>query len=335
MPPMFEPLQPRQLLAVNLSWDSLSTQGAFVPGGSITLTAKIRASGTDGAAQPFTVQFKAVPSSNFGSWNRDINDPGARLLSSQQITQSIPANTTRDHVVTLAIPADLATGRWKIIGGVDTTNAITESNETDNIIGGPETRVLPPDKRLAFDGSADADSILLERTASLDSYRLEINSFFEVFRVQDVSHFDIRSLGGNDHIVVRGDIASLFVDAGEGNDLIEGGDAAETLAGGAGKDVIFGGLGNDRLNGNGGHDQLNGGGGADRLYGYAGNDILDGGSSGDRIEGGAGIDIMYGAGSNDRFFALDGETDQLFGGSGDDTALADVSDELVSVIAQP
>ncbi|HEU4578521.1 MAG TPA: calcium-binding protein [Polyangiaceae bacterium] len=64
--------------------------------------------------------------------------------------------------------------------------------------------------------------------------------------------------GENDRIVNVEDVT-----AGNGDDIINGSDAAESLSGGPGA------------------DSLNGGGGSDVLYGQTGVDVLDGGSDGD------------------------------------------------------
>src|SRR5688500_15195827 len=317
MPPTIEPLQSRRLLAVNLYPSTVTAQQQFAPGAAITFDMKLRNAGTEHVTRPFFVEFKLVPSPHVGPWNNDFYDPAARVLAKVPVTQTVPHSSGTDLRATVQVPSDVAPGRWMIIGAVDSTLAVAETDESDNYFHIYPTRIIPPDKRLVFQGTDGDDSFFLERSQYTPQYHLSINDYSEFFDVDDVVSFELRGLGGNDTIRIRHHVPSLLVDAGDGNDRIEGGDAPETLAGGAGKDWIFGGTGNDRLNGNGGHDELLGGAGADRLYGYAGDDLLDGGSSGDRLEGGAGKDRLYGAGGNDRFFARDTETDQLFGGSGD------------------
>jgi hypothetical protein len=61
---------------------------------------------------------------------------------------------------------------------------------------------------------------------------------------------------------------------------------------GAGDDVVFG---------SEAADQLTGGDGYDKLYGSAGNDKLDGGAGNDRLKGGAGNDEMIGGPGQDNF----------------------------------
>ncbi|UQZ88322.1 hypothetical protein C4J81_03510 [Deltaproteobacteria bacterium Smac51] len=71
------------------------------------------------------------------------------------------------------------------------------------------------------------------------------------------------------------------LDAGDGNDTVNGTASHDILDGGAGNDTLNGGAGNDFLAGGDGNDTLNGGDGNDILVGGAGNDILAGGAGAD------------------------------------------------------
>lgn len=83
-----------------------------------------------------------------------------------------------------------------------------------------------------------------------------------------------------------------------GNDVIYGGDGADTGFGGGGDDVLLGGLGNDSLVGGAGNDDLSGDSGDDALIGGSGDDSLSGGSGSDLIDGGeGGMDMVVYAGS--------------------------------------
>jgi Ca2+-binding RTX toxin-like protein len=250
------------------------------------------------------------------------------------VTAKFPARgigVTLTQAVTF--PSDLAPGQYSVVGKIDSTFVIDESNEYNNDIVLPVSRVLPPDKVFTVEGTPQADLFELSEWVIGDkaAYFLNLNGNWEGFTPDQIRGFDLRALGGDDRIHIAGNVHGVRADGGDGNDKIAGGDGDDLLIGGAGKDQIDGGLGNDRLNGNGGNDKLAGGAGLDRLYGYAGNDVLSGGSSADRLEGGAGLDTLLGDSGNDRFFAADGQSDQLFGGSGDDTAQNDPSDLLTSV----
>jgi hypothetical protein len=82
--------------------------------------------------------------------------------------------------------------------------------------------------------------------------------------------------------------SAAFVHGNAGNDLLEGGAAADDLRGDAGADT---------LRGNGGNDQLAGGAGRDLLFADDGEDALDGGADADVLTGGLGDDTING-GSN-------------------------------------
>lgn len=155
----------------------------------------------------------------------------------------------------------------------------------------------------------------------------------------------IEGTDGNDIIQVNIDGPSItHVDAGAGDDTIEGsperdiilgGDGNDTINGNAGDDWINGGTGNDTIHGNGGldliyggddndtlygdeqEDAIYGGMGDDFLYGIGGDDELFGGDGNDVLDGGGSIDILRGEAGNDTLYGYTGDT--LIGGSGDDT----------------
>ncbi|KAB1069333.1 alkaline phosphatase [Methylobacterium planeticum] len=86
--------------------------------------------------------------------------------------------------------------------------------------------------------------------------------------------FRVVALGtsGNDTLVplTGRDGQSHYVNAGQGNDTVTGGSAADFLVGGAGNDTLNGAAGNDSFIGGAGNDILNGGTGIDRaIFAYA------------------------------------------------------------------
>ncbi|MCI0361063.1 MAG: hypothetical protein L0211_21500, partial [Planctomycetaceae bacterium] len=169
----------------------------------------------------------------------------------------------------------------------------------------------------------------------------------------------LSSLDGHDAMYGGPGIDSLTL--GGGNDWAYGGAGNDSLALGAGDDRGYGGDGNDTLHGAGGNDLLSGGEGHDTLNGDAGLDVLIGGGGNDGLNGGDGNDLLFdgrvtytgvsdnsqtigdandvamaalladwatlvpgslsGAFTNDK----DG-TDQVSGGTGDDTFSADLAD---------
>lgn len=125
------------------------------------------------------------------------------------------------------------------------------------------------------------------------------------------------------------------IDALEGNDTVNGGDANDTVHGGAGNDHLvlgagddhgFGEEGDDFLSGWGGDDALLGGAGNDTLFGFqgrdeidgdAGHDVIRGGEDADLVRGGTGKDTIEGDEGSDTIYGND-HSDQIYGGAGND-----------------
>ena len=193
-----------------------------------------------------------------------------------------------------------------------------------------EARRLFAAAPLVINGTAGNDVIELGQTAT--AYVVTLNGVATQHAIADVSKIDVKC-GDGDDIVVASPALTLgfYADGGNGNDRMIGSQAADTMLGAAGKDQLYGGLGNDRLNGAGGNDKVLGEAGADRLYGGEGNDYMDGGSSNDRLYLHNGLDTVFGSGGNDIFYAIDRARDEIYGGSGSDTATADLMDLRASL----
>ncbi|MEO0681869.1 MAG: calcium-binding protein [Pseudomonadota bacterium] len=125
------------------------------------------------------------------------------------------------------------------------------------------------------------------------------------------------------------------IDAGGGNDVLEGdrranrlegGDGNDRIKAGSGKDVVDGGNGNDVLRGNGGNDRIEGGRGNDNMFGGTGKDNLDGGKGRDDLDGGRGDDKLFGGAGRDNIFAGQGK-DVAEGGAGADAFLFAVRED--------
>ncbi|MBI5106392.1 MAG: hypothetical protein HZB46_15645 [Solirubrobacterales bacterium] len=133
------------------------------------------------------------------------------------------------------------------------------------------------------------------------------------------------TLGGGDDTyddrLPRTDWPVVDLDAGDGND---------TVNGSYGNDVLRGGAGNDTLRGIGGDDQIDGGPGDDTIHGGADNDTVVGGPGRDSISG----DGDYSGssfGGNDTIQARDDEIDQVACGFGADSAVLDAADVVDQV----
>jgi Ca2+-binding RTX toxin-like protein len=118
-------------------------------------------------------------------------------------------------------------------------------------------------------GDGANDSIIIEGTSGSDVIRLSLQNgalvvdglptqiVVDNFEVNDQIH--VLGLGGDDVIdasALHGVSPSLFLDGGDGADLLLGGDGADTLLGGAGDDVLSGGPGQDALDGGPGNNTL-------------------------------------------------------------------------------
>ncbi|MFM9963682.1 MAG: choice-of-anchor Q domain-containing protein [Planctomycetaceae bacterium] len=146
--------------------------------------------------------------------------------------------------------------------------------------------------------------------------------------VLGVELFTLNLNGGNDLVTLSdlssvNDITVLNINAGDGDDLIDGGQSLSTTVAlraflGAGNDTLFGGAGNDVVQGEAGNDTIFGNGGTDSIVGGDGNDSLNGNSDNDTIQGGAGTDSIWGGGGADSLFGLDGN-DTIWGQAGADT----------------
>src|SRR4051794_18556790 len=180
----------------------------------------------------------------------------------------------------------------------------------------------------------------------------------------------IYGLGGNDTLIGTPVDDRLY--GGSGNDLLDGGSGADRLQGDSGFDtadyssrtasvrVTLDNVANDGesfgdavrasstiapadnvradveavLGGSAG-DYLEGNPFANKLVGNGGNDTIWGGAGNDTITGGAGRDMLFGQGGDDTFYARDGRTDTLDGGSGTDRAQRDktstITDQVTSI----
>jgi len=161
--------------------------------------------------------------------------------------------------------------------------------------------------------------------------------------------------GGIDSFDGRGgQVLFGFVDLGDGNDLAQGGDFADSFSGGNGDDAILGNGGNDSYNagaGTDGNDTFDGGEGIDTYFalnataavtidldeglatgtsigtdklisvedasGSNFDDFLTGNSGANNLRGGTGVDTLSGADGRDSLFG-DANNDILIGGLGGD-----------------
>lgn len=104
--------------------------------------------------------------------------------------------------------------------------------------------------------------------------------------------------------------------------------AEQTYTGTKGADDITGTAASDRILGLAGHDTLNGANGDDCVNGANGDDTVNGGNGNDRVTGGGGKDIVRGGSGDDKLKAIDGSTDVVNCGPGNDKAWVDGHDRV-------
>jgi len=101
-------------------------------------------------------------------------------------------------------------------------------------------------------------------------------------------------LGGGDDLFTNQAQSTIRVDAGDGNDTLNGSPVSDSMSGGNGNDVIVagGGNGNDTLDGGAGNDNITGGLGLDVITAGDGNDTIFGSQQADTITLGNGHGLL-------------------------------------------
>ena len=167
-------------------------------------------------------------------------------------------------------------------------NIIEGTRLSDNLVGTTEDDILIGYEGADnFDGGAGYDTVSY---GYLDTgIRLAIhNPIISTGDAKGDQYSDVEAIQlteGHDRYINSTATENYTVFAGQGNDVLSGGDQGEYLAGEAGDDEIHGMHGNDTLIG---------GAGSDDLRGYGDHDILIGGAGNDTLSGGAGIDYLAG-----------------------------------------
>jgi Ca2+-binding RTX toxin-like protein len=138
--------------------------------------------------------------------------------------------------------------------------------------------------------------------------------------------------------LLEGGNAADSIGGGGGNDRIYGKEGDDTLFGGLGNDSIESGSGNNYIRGDEGNDDLRGSGNFDDMNGNMGNDTVTGGHGDDWVVGGKdddllggnpGNDLVYGNLGNDSCYGQEG-SDIVRGGQGDDVVDGGSGDDFIS-----
>ncbi|HEX3356786.1 MAG TPA: calcium-binding protein [Tepidisphaeraceae bacterium] len=320
----FETLETRRLFTVDLAVSDVQITSYDQANGLLNYSITVQNNGVS-AAPPASV------GEIFLSIDRDAND-NHQIQLTQFLQSGMAAFSQNTFQGSLRIPGTTAAGLYFLGATADINRQVVEVTRSNNSSFSNSTLSVPQMFDLSFDGTEGNDGMTIRPFMS-DSVHVDVNFIDTIYPLARIKSLAFNGLGGDDRMQIDPSIdLPVYMNGGDGKDVLVGGAGDDTLTGGGGKDRIYGGGGNDRLNGNGGADLLFGENGLDRLFGNAGADYLDGGSSRDRLDGGPGRDTVFGQGGNDIITANDGEIDSLFGGSGDDTAIADANDVKTSIL---
>lgn len=163
----------------------------------------------------------------------------------------------------------------QLLGGTDEVRVgdLTGTDLSEIVIdmGGPDGAA----DFIVIDGTDGADAV----TIGVEDGAIVIEGLGAAIRILNaeagLDQFLFRGFGGDDIVDASGlSGIGLFVQGGDGDDVILGSAAADVLSGDGGDDIIFGNDGNDRLFGGSGDDFLDGGANLDTLSPGGGQDIL-------------------------------------------------------------
>lgn len=142
-------------------------------------------------------------------------------------------------------------------------------------------------------------------------------------------------LGGEDDTIRNDGTMTGVINLGEGADKYvstERGLALSVVLGGTGDDVLIGGDLAETLSGQGDNDVIYSGGGEDLVRGGAGNDLIRTGAGEDRVIGGTGRDLMYGGADIDTF-VFEGAEDSVVGSQRDQIRDFESGIDLIDISA--
>src|SRR3954471_23839930 len=135
---LFESLEARRLMAGDLAFGDFVLKGSplFQPGATTQLVTSIRDLLNVPHPAGISVAFKYVDVGfSADDENRRFDDPAAVALTTTPATtpDAIGANPgVTSMTIDIVWPSDLKAGRYELVGKVDDTNTIAESNENNN-----------------------------------------------------------------------------------------------------------------------------------------------------------------------------------------------------------
>ncbi|MCO6458749.1 MAG: hypothetical protein J5I93_25865 [Pirellulaceae bacterium] len=184
--------------------------------------------------------------------------------------------------------------------------------------GAPAFSFLGVDDLTVSGGAGGFDRLAITTTEAADIVTSDADTVMlagggNATLVGGIDRVELHTLGGGDLVDLDLQLAGVekFIDAGDGNDLVDlSGSIDATILGGSGDDILIGSPLADLIIGGDGDDNLQGGAGSDRLEGGSGRDFIQGGTGTDEIFGGDDADeITWNNGDGD---------DTVEGGQGND-----------------
>lgn len=267
---LFDRLESRQHLAVDLSASTAVPKGAYGDGDLFDVDITLKNTGS--ATQiPCLVTVTLSKDKTLGNADDITGFSGTVFVNIKK------GSATQDEQVN--IRPEWAAGDYYVVTHADPYGSFVmeESNTKNNVAwsSGKDIRIVTD--KVASDG-------IFRGTPKNDNITIQDNFANEIVTMNGKSYLFDKSAT----------LKKLSIQAGKGNDKITvsaGSNSPHILSGNAGNDTIYGGDGDEEIWGDAGQD---------RLYANGGVDTIRGGSSNDIIDGGAGKDSIFADGGKDK-----------------------------------
>ena len=149
---MLEFLERRRLLSTDLQGSLSVAVAAYAPGDNVAATLKVINNGDTTVTTNFSLNLRLSPNTVYGDGD-DIDVGSVTIPVTDDI---LPGGVSVGVSIQVPIPADLIAGAYHIVGNVDSTSAVSESNETNNTFvssGAGTIDVLDPLGQLLVNGT--------------------------------------------------------------------------------------------------------------------------------------------------------------------------------------
>ena len=252
-----------------------------------------------------------------------VDNPSLQILIDDEIVSSFTITSTGEQTYRIEVASETGTTPSSIkIRFYDTQAEAGRYVEILNVHYNGNK--ISDDSTILYNG----DETTLEGPFPAIPEPPSVDDFTATIFHDDADSF-IALLGTNGNDVIVSEVATRYIRAMDGDDVIFASDFNDTVYAENGTNIIVGGDGNDTIYGGNGNDTIYGGDGNDTIYGGAGNNILVGMSGSNFIQGGSGNDLIFGGSGNDYLVAGGGHNfvfggagnDEIYGGAGNDTLI--------------